>query len=1035
MRVLLPAMLGLALATLLAAEGPAPQPAAQTLQGHAFTLPPGFTITSAIKPGLVDRPITLDLDEQGRLYVAESSGSNAPVAQQVKEPTHRIVRLEDRDGDGIYDTRTVFADKVMFPEGTLWYDGSLYVAAPPSIWKFTDTNGDGIADQRSEWFQGKTLTGCANDLHGPYLGPDGWIYWAKGAFAQQTYPRPGRKPLVTKASHLFRARPDGTGIEPVMTGGMDNPVDVVFLPSGERVFTTTFFQHPAGGRRDGLIHAVYGGVYGKDHAPVYDHPWTAPTLMPVLTHMGPAAPAGLASYDSTVFGPGFFGNLFAAQFNLQKISRHVLTPSGATFTSRDEDFVVSSNRDFHPTDVMEDADGSLLVVDTGGWYKLCCPSSQLVKTDVMGGIYRVRKQGAASPADPRGLKLAWERLSATQLAELLADPRPAVVRRALHLLGKRGAEAVPAIATAYRNDAASARRQAVWAATRIDAPAARDLVRRALDDRDASVRQVALHSISLWRDRGAIEPVLAQLKHPSAAVRRVAAEALGRLGDARAVPALLATMSQPADRMLEHSLIYALLEMGQREATAQGLASADPRQKRAALIALDGMDNGNLRPEEVTPALEAKDPALREAAWWIAGRRPAWGASMTAFFRKRMQDAALSAAQRDELVAQLARFASNPAIQTLLADRLREGTAPEKRLVLQAMTATTIKPVPPGWVEALTRQFEGSHADLLGPTLTTIRTLPLDPARTASLIERLRSLAADERASAEIRLGAMAAVPGGLASVSDSILALLLGRLDKEQPVLERALAVEVLTRARLTSPQMLQLATALATTGPMELDRLLDAFARTTDAKVGQALVQALRTAPARTSLRVDGIRSRLGKYGPEVQKELAVLVAALDADLARQKEQLERTLETLKGGDVRRGQLVFNSQKAGCAACHAIGYLGGKIGPDLTRIGGIRSERDLVEAILYPSASFVRSYEPVQVVTVAGKSYNGLIKRETPEELTLTISALEEVRVPRSQIEELQPSKVSIMPAGLDKILTTQELADLVAFLRACR
>jgi putative heme-binding domain-containing protein len=72
---------------------------------------------------------------------------------------------------------------------------------------------------------------------------------------------------------------------------------------------------------------------------------------------------------------------------------------------------------------------------------------------------------------------------------------------------------------------------------------------------------------------------------------------------------------------------------------------------------------------------------------------------------------------------------------------------------------------------------------------------------------------------------------------------------------------------------------------------------------------------------------------------------------------------------------------------------------------------------------------------VTVAGKSYNGLIKRETPEELTLTISALEEVRVPRSQIEELQPSKVSIMPAGLDKILTTQELADLVAFLRACR
>ena len=48
-----------------------------------------------------------------------------------------------------------------------------------------------------------------------------------------------------------------------MTGGMDNPVEVAFTPGGERIFTTTFFQHPQAGRRDGLIHAVYGGVYGK----------------------------------------------------------------------------------------------------------------------------------------------------------------------------------------------------------------------------------------------------------------------------------------------------------------------------------------------------------------------------------------------------------------------------------------------------------------------------------------------------------------------------------------------------------------------------------------------------------------------------------------------------------------------------------------------------------------------------------------------------------------------------------------------------
>src|SRR5437588_13092655 len=174
------------------------------LNGHTFTLPPGFEIELVAGPPLVDRPIVADFDEQGRLYVADSSGSNVPLAQQVKNPTHRIVRLEDTDGDGKFDKATVFADKMMFPEGAMWHDGSLYVSAPPSIWKLTDTDGDGIADQRSEWFKGKTLTGCGNDLHGPYAGPDGWIYWCKGAFAEQTYERPGRKPLVTKASHIFR---------------------------------------------------------------------------------------------------------------------------------------------------------------------------------------------------------------------------------------------------------------------------------------------------------------------------------------------------------------------------------------------------------------------------------------------------------------------------------------------------------------------------------------------------------------------------------------------------------------------------------------------------------------------------------------------------------------------------------------------------------------------------------------------------------------------------------------------------------------
>jgi len=202
------------------------------LANHTFTVPDGFEVELISGPPVVQRPISAAFDEQGRLYVTDSSVSNDKPDKQLQEKPHRVLRLEDTKGNGHFDKATVFADKMMFPEGCLWYDGSVYVAAPPSIWKLTDTNNDGVADVREEWHQGKTLTGCANDLHGPYLGPDGWIYWCKGAFAEQTYQLPNGKTFTSRAAHIFRARPDHTGLEPVIAGGMDNPVGLAWTAEG-----------------------------------------------------------------------------------------------------------------------------------------------------------------------------------------------------------------------------------------------------------------------------------------------------------------------------------------------------------------------------------------------------------------------------------------------------------------------------------------------------------------------------------------------------------------------------------------------------------------------------------------------------------------------------------------------------------------------------------------------------------------------------------------------------------------------------------
>ncbi len=286
-----------------------------------------------------------------------------------------------------------------------------------------------------------------------------------------------------------------------------------------------------------------------------------------------------------------------------------------------------------------------------------------------------------------------------------------------------------------------------------------------------------------------------------------------------------------------------------------------------------------------------------------------------------------------------------------------------------------------------------------------------------------------------MRLGALAAVPGGLAEVNPETFAFLRGRLDPEQPVVQRGLAGEVLVKARLTVAQLRMLADSLDRVGPMELDRLLEAFVRLADEEAGLKLLAAIERSPVRGSVRVAGLRARLEKYSVKVRQTAEVLYAKLDADLTKQRERLENLLGEMKNGDIRRGQAVFNSTKTACASCHAIGYLGGKIGPDLTHIGRIRNDRDLLESILFPSASFVRSYEPVLVTTTRGKQHNGLVRKENSEEVVLATSATEEVRIARKEIESMEPSKVSIMPGELDKVLSMRELADLVAFLRACK
>ena len=664
---------------------------------HTFTVPDGYTVEQVAATPLVERPINMASDETGALYVSDSSGSNEKPDAQVKNPTHRIVRLVDRDGDGRFDASTVFANKLSFPEGTMWLAGSLYVAAPPVIWKLTDTDADGVADRREVWFDGKTLTGCANDLHGPYAGPDGFIYWCKGAFAEQTHRLADGRDFITRASHLFRARPDGSGREVVMTGGMDNPVDVVFSPTGERFLCGTFFVNPGGGQRDGILHAVHGGVWGKEHGVLDGHARTG-GLMPIMTHLGPAAASGLEMLRSDALG--MRGDLLCAHFNMRRVSRHTLADDGATFRTTDSDLLVSDQTDFHPTDVIEDADGSVLIADTGGWYKLCCPTSKTEKPEALGAIYRVRKTSPL-PAN--------------------ANPAP--------------------------------RLDAVWMLIRAEDRAG---IRAALGEGDAQVQTLAAYGAGLWRDRAARPQLLPLLASAHAHVRRAATEALGRIGDKADAAPLLALETK--DRFAFHSAAYALYEIG-----------AAPRG----------------------------DSAL---------------------------------------------------------------------------------------------------------------------ARTV---------------------------------------------------------------RAMLALPK-------------------------------------------------------------PAMSPALPLIAPAAKPDAATVKQQLARVealLPLIQDGDVTRGAEIFRGTKTLCSTCHAIARDGGTLGPDLTKVGGIRTQRDLLEAIVFPSSSYVRSYEPLLVSTRGGAEHFGILKDESQDSLTLATGAATEVRIARTDVAAMTEGPASLMPPGFDGILTPRDIADLIAFLKAAR
>lgn len=1207
-------------------------------QPPPIQIPEGFQLEIVAGPPLVKHPMLAAFDDRGRLFVAETDGQNLRKEELTAQKPRFIRMLEDTDNDGKFDKSTIFADNMIMPEGALWHDNALYVISAPYLWRLEDTDDDGVADKREKLVGEFNFNGNPN-LTGPYLGPCGRIYFTGGAFGYDLVDAGGVAHGSGGAASVFSVLPDGTDLQ-IHGQGPINPVEVMFTPEGE-LFTTNAIFDSFGGRHDALVHWIEGSLSTK----VYGKPLLPETSfrIPAVCRWGQVAPAGLMRVRNNTLSEDFHQNVFACQFDTHRVVRVELERHGASFLpKRDETFLSSTSLDFHPTDIFEDADGSLLMIDTGGWLYFGCPTSKIAKPNIYGAIYRLRQKGAPKVEDARGLKIDWKGAPHAELVTLLDDSRPYVRDRAIDRLAVRGEGTVPDLSDALINsDSVQRRRNAVWTLSRINTPAALKVLRTALNDASESVRQAAVRSLGVVKDTESVAKLVELYKSGSPQVRLTVASALSKIRETQAVPALLEGLARDDnDDYLMHGQIHALIRLNDFEATKAGLSVDNPRVRRSALIALDQMEDQRLTHDLVLPLLSTDDQLLRTSAIDVIGKHGEWADEIQSVVSGWVDGPELAADDAVLAEAISKTFARDQGIQPILAAALERDSTPQstRLLILRALASSDLKAMPERFAPALLKLLQSGDVDLVEEVVTAMTAKDTD-----KLDEALFAISRDAEREDHLRLASLALPSKHGRELTKPDFEFLLSQFDEEVLAVDRAKAAEALAAAKLSLEQTVAVAGLVETVGPLELPALLKRFERDTapivvnvdvqpekkkthrgvaayrdepqehraiwntwnpisgqgfellrtsdgsfsgvsvskvtgasllpyshtkyddllndfvysglpagggehqsfqneftisglktdttydlyffgtaypkpaayrgskstvtdakgstsssirglmrsdepyqegvthslfkglqpkedgtlhvhwtagdhdkegnfgmfngltlvrpaapegrDPQVGQALVAALANAEAIASVTPERLQKLLSRYPSEVGEAAEPLIARLLAEKEKQAERLAELMPLIANGNPQKGRDVFFNEKAACSTCHRIEGRGAEVGPDLSLIGRIRRDRDLLESIIYPSSTIANGFDRFIVMDVDGRTYDGVIGAETVDAIYLRNPGKDDVRIPRDSIDAMDPHSLSIMPQGLEKQITTEQLRDLIAYLRSLK
>jgi mono/diheme cytochrome c family protein/glucose/arabinose dehydrogenase len=479
---------------------------------ESFSVPPGFRVELVAAEPLIESPIIIDFDADGRLWAIEMPAFLAdPSGRDSDEPINRVVVLEDTNDDGRMDKRTVFADGLLFPRALKVLNRGVLVGEPPNLWLMTDTNGDLKADTKELVVNGfgspaRNIEHNANAL---FWAMDNVMYSSEHSWDLRMTTT-GFETVPALSRGQWQISQDDTGR--VYRNVNDSPLYVDYTPS------RYFLRNPNVVRTRGL----YELLIDQAEATVFP---VRPTRGVNRGYRDPG-PLFRADGSSTVIqGAGtptiyrgdryprdLWGNAFITDSPTNLVHRFVITDDkSGRLTAKNGyargEFLASSDERFRPVNLFSAPDGTMYVVDmyrgvvqAGGlWSDYLTgyiKNNELLAPRGYGRIWRVVHGNGVSGRGPRP---ALSAARPEALVATLAHPNGWWRDTAQRLLVERRETAVTPALEALAASAPDWRTKlhALWTLSGIDALTP-EVVHRALGDRAAEVRAAAVRLSERW---------------------------------------------------------------------------------------------------------------------------------------------------------------------------------------------------------------------------------------------------------------------------------------------------------------------------------------------------------------------------------------------------------------------------------------------------------------------------------------------------------------------------------------------------------